>query len=148
MHANRQVFWNDFATATTTLRGVAWVNRDHLNPGLDSLVVQKLAEYTQADIVGGACQLIVAQHESQVQLFQDDNAIGGDQPKSDFMPPITALIGNMFVFLRQHCNRLFTAVATFFTTGNFALQAFEAFERWLRYCGLSMIVPSLSASAW
>ena len=81
--------------------------------------------------MGGACQLVVSQHECQVQLFQDDNAVSRYQPEGDFVPPITTLVRNMFVLLRQYRICFFMICAAFFSPGNFALQAFEPFERLL-----------------
>src|SRR5690606_204279 len=101
MYANMQVFWYDHPALTAFLRGVAWVYGNHLNPGLKSLVAEDVVEDAQRHIVGGTGEIAIAQHEGDVQVFQHHRAVGVDQPVNNLVPPVAALVGDVFEFFCQ-----------------------------------------------
>src|SRR5689334_25025096 len=90
MYPNRQVFQHHLLATVASLRGLVGIDREDCDPGLDSLVVQYLAEHSQRDVVGSTGQIPVFEHKRQCQIFKCNQAISGDQPKNHLMPPITA----------------------------------------------------------
>src|SRR5690242_9291527 len=104
MYTNRQVFRHNLLATAASLRGLVGIDREDCDPGLDSLVVQYLAEDAQGNVMCCAGQVAISQHKAQRQLFQHHYAVGGDQPKDNLVPPVAALVGDMLMFFGKLVN--------------------------------------------
>lgn len=125
MSTNTQLFRNDTTATATGLRRVGRVDRDNLDSGLNSLVVEPFTEHPQTHVVSGAGKVAVLEHEVEIQIFQHNRAVGIYQLPRDFVPPVATLVGDVLLLFRQLANRLSAALATLFAPGNLALKAAE-----------------------
>jgi hypothetical protein len=119
MNPHPQILRNALPASRTELAGIAGIDREDLNSGLDSLVVEQFAEHPQANVMDGAGEAIVLKHESERQIFENNNAVGLHQLMCDFVPPIPALVGDALMQARHPVYRLEPVL----TTPLFACQA-------------------------
>ena len=70
MYTNVQLLSNITTTATTGLRRVGGIHRDHLDSGLHSLVVKQITEHPQTHVVSRASELAILEHEVEVEVFE------------------------------------------------------------------------------
>lgn len=131
MNANIQLLRNHAVATATDLRRVGWPNFHNLAPGLDSLVCEQFAEHTQTHVMSRAGKIAVLKHEVEVQILQYNRAVGIHQLPCDFVPPIPALVSDVFVLFGQLANHLAAALAALFAPANFALQAAQLLKRLL-----------------
>ncbi len=129
MYTNGQIFRNSLATSVAFLRRVMRINREYINSGLNSLVVQYFTKHSQRYVIGNSRQFVIPQHESKPQILQYDNAICVNQPVGGFVPPITSLIGNMLMLFGKYFYGFFAPCTAFLSTCNFTLQVFKALQR-------------------
>lgn len=69
MSTNTQLFRNDTTATATGLRRVGRVDRDNLDSGLNSLVVEPFTEHPQTHVVSGAGKVAVLEHEINLPLL-------------------------------------------------------------------------------
>ncbi len=100
MRTDTQAFFHHRTTPVASLRRVLGVDLHDLNPGLDSLVVEEFVEDTQSNIVRNTGEGAITKHELEVQVFNCNQAIAVDQLVDNLVPPITALIGDVYRVLR------------------------------------------------
>src|SRR5262245_32612740 len=99
VETNRQVFGNNFTTAGTHLRCVAWVNECHTPTSVCSFVSGELHELTPGDIGNVAADDFVARdlHFLYVQFFKGNKLVFADQLARLLMCKVLAPIGRTFV---------------------------------------------------
>ena len=99
MHTIRKLFFNEFPTPRTHLRGVARVNQYYFSTSVFSFVRTAPYELIPSGIGDGLVQAIcsVIKHSLNLQIFKDNDTIGIDKPVGKFMSEVTALVSDAFV---------------------------------------------------
>jgi hypothetical protein len=132
MNTNAQVLQNYTSASRTHLAGVSGIYRHYLNPGLDSLVVEHCSEHSQTNVVSRTGKVTILEHKFERQIFQNNCAIGVHQRVSNLMPPITTLVGNMFVQAGNLLNGSSAVLSALLLPGKRTLKNSKFIERCLQ----------------
>jgi len=97
MNTNIQTFGNNLSTPAAHPGRIGGVHSNEVRTSFFDFVRQHLPEHPQRRIVRGKGEVAVTGHKCEVQVFDSDKTIRLSQSDSQFMPKITALIGDMIL---------------------------------------------------
>ncbi len=122
MYANTQVFGHNFTTAAARLRRIGGVHRRDVTTSIHRFVAQQPLEQPESSIVRRQGQVFVAGHESQIQVFQGNQAVVADQPGRNLMTEVPARVGDMFVQFGDDKPSVGAVLSSLLGTGKAALR--------------------------
>ena len=97
MSTNLKTFSDSDTTPAAQLGSVGGVDSNEVCTSFLNFVRQHLPEQAQGRIVSGKGEGAVVGHKGEVHIFNRDKAILSGQRSGQFMPEITALVGDMIL---------------------------------------------------
>src|SRR5258708_24183320 len=122
MHANAQVFFDHLTTTAASLRSVRGVHKRDMTTSMYRFVAQQRLECTQASIVSRQRQVTIAQHKAEIEVFQNNQAVGVYQPEGEPVPEVAADVGDMLMQLGNQQTLVFAAITAFDSSAEFTLR--------------------------
>ena len=119
----------DPATATTPLAGgLPPIRQDHSRPIPVGLVEQLPLELGEPHIADGLSQMMVLEHPTDIQIFDDQHGLGSRQPGRDLMQRVVPLIRDLPMELGELADGFLAVVAAFLPPTHHPLEALELLD--------------------
>ena len=113
----------DPATATTPLAGgLPPIRQDHSRPIPVGFIEQLPLEFGEPHIANGLSQMMVLQHPTDIQVFNDQDGLGFRQPGRDLMQCIVPLIRDLPMQRGELAGGFLAVVAAFLPAAHHPLQ--------------------------
>jgi len=97
MSSDSKALRHNFTASTASLGRVPGVDFDDLATGPFSLVADHQSEHPKPSVVGRQCEVLVAGHKREGQVFNRDQSIRLSKLVRGFVPEVSSLILDAFV---------------------------------------------------